>query len=377
MLPQLSHNLARFTSLPVRVQDEAQTWMHILQAVAGAANKSAAIRYQAERHVHMRGFSAKNIIRKYYAWRKAPNDMTVLINKARLPARQANDMGTRLPSDFIHWWKKLCERNQRKSKPAYRDLCRRWRNGDDIPGYGTWRDWYAAQHDAPAPDGYVPELPRGWSYGNLMRHAPAEFELAAARIGRAAVARFRPLVFTSRVGLEVGQFYVFDDLEHDLKVNVPGVNHIAMRPLELAALDLFSGCKFAYGLKPTLIDDDGAKEKLKEREMRFLLAYILTRLGYGRRARRFAWSTARPPYGSRSRKCSRTLRTARSRCRAPASRARPPSTDITRGGRRVTSASKRPWSRTTIWRITSWPRCRGRWAFRVTARRRRSTAWTA
>lgn len=73
---------------------------------------------------------------------------------------------------------------------------------------------------------------------------------------------------------------MFDDLWHDIQVNYLGVNRRSMRPLELAAMDVFSGCKFAYGLKPMMETDDGTQIRLKEREMLFLLAHILCNIGY-------------------------------------------------------------------------------------------------
>jgi hypothetical protein len=103
------------------------------------------------------------------------------------------------------------------------------------------------------------KFPSGWSQANLNRHAPSKFELAVARIGREAAAQFRRKVHTTRRGLAVGQFYLFDDLEYDKKVNFPG-NRIATKPLGLCGLDLFSACFIALGFKPTLIDIEGAKK---------------------------------------------------------------------------------------------------------------------
>ena len=139
----------------------------------------------------------------------------------------------------------------------------------NIPGYKT------------PPPAEANGRPYGWTYGNLMRHAPSKFELTVRRHGRSAAAKYRPLVFTTRKGLKVGQFFLFDDMWHDIKVNYLGVNRKSLRPLELSCLDLLSGCKVAYGMRPRIENEvTGKHEQIKEREMRFLLAVILTTIGY-------------------------------------------------------------------------------------------------
>ena len=259
MIPR--HDNPEFAQLPDRIKKEITLWEKILEEICRAEKKGEAIRELSLQFSHIRGFSEMNIRRKYNTIRRT-NDWRCLINHSKHPGEKQ-----RLPAEFIEFWKSLCEKNQRNSRPAHRELIRRWEAGMDIPGY------------ADLPSAEMNGLPRGWTYRNLMRHAPTKFELTARRKGRSAAAKYRPLVFTTRAGLKVGQYYIFDDLEHDIKVNVLGINRQAMRPLELCALDLVSGCKIAWGMKPT-IENDGKKEKLKEREMRFLLAHILTNIGY-------------------------------------------------------------------------------------------------
>lgn len=249
---------------------------HLLDIFAGALNATNRKKYFHEVAENRRGFTCKSLIRKFYAWMNAGCDWHVLIDKAR---EQSGSI--ELPEEFVEHWKGLCERNQRKCRPAYVKLCHAWRTGESIPGYGTWREWFRKEYDAMPPDVCsAPIIPKGWSYRNLMRFRPSKVELKAARIGRSAARSLAPLVFTTRVGSAVGKFIVFDDLEHDNKVNFLGVNRAAMTPLELAAMDLFSGSKFAYGVKPMMENDEGVKQKIKGREMRFLLASVLTQTGY-------------------------------------------------------------------------------------------------
>lgn len=255
------NELQYFAGLPETVRLETKLWLNIISHIQAAERPMTEIAIQARRMAGQKGFSKVNMVRKYYAL-KHGGSWRCLVNHAKVCRKVVS-----LPEAFIEYWKACCERNQRKSRPAHRALIEEWRSGAQIPGYET------------RPAAGIGGIPDGWSYRNLMKYAPTPYELGVARIGRSAAANCRPLVYSTRVGLEPGQFYFFDDLEHDLKVNFIGINRKAMRPLELCCMDLFSACKVAWGMKPT-IEDDGIKQKLKDREMRFLLAYVLTRIGY-------------------------------------------------------------------------------------------------
>jgi hypothetical protein len=246
-------DLSEYLQLPADVRQEVDAWLAELAAVARPIQRSLAA--VAARM----GVSLPTARRKYDLWRPARN-WKALVNRAKVPPERG------LPDDFTDWWKKLCEQNGRKCKPAYREFCRRWKAGEPIPGLDNTLPRY--------------ELPPGTSYDNLIRFRPTKFELTAARIGRSAAADRRPLVFTTRVGLAVGQYLVFDDMWHDFKVVAVGQRR-AMRLLQLHAHDLFSGCQFARGIKPRLEDEaTGKSVGLKEDEMLFLLAHVLDTYGY-------------------------------------------------------------------------------------------------
>jgi hypothetical protein len=182
------------------------------------------------------------------------------VNRARVPDNRGLD------PDFVEWWKKLCLENGRKCKPAYREFVRRFRAGEPIEGMEPG----VSRHS----------LPMGYTYANLIRYKPSKFELAAARIGRSAASSFRPKVFLTRVGLKVGQRYIFDDMWHDFKVVVVGQRQ-ARRLLQLHAHDLLSACQFARGLKARVEDpDSGRSVNLTEEEMLFLVIHVLNEFGY-------------------------------------------------------------------------------------------------
>jgi hypothetical protein len=263
-----------YAVLPDDVRKEVHAWFVAVQPLLGGnveGGMMAAYRRLSQQfNVSMATVRGKVAAIRTLGWRGA-------VNHAKVPA------GRKLPRAFIEHWRRLCEENQRNCKQAYNKLVYQWKYTDEpIPGYET------------QPPASIGGIPRGWHYGNLMRYAPTKFELTAARVGRSAAATYRQKILTTRVGLEVMQYCLFDDLEHDALTNLVGVNKQARRPLELGAFDLFSGCKFAYGLKPILDGDDGAKQMLRGRDMRFLLALVLTQIGYRLAGTTFVveWGTA-------------------------------------------------------------------------------------
>lgn len=244
--------LVEFQRLPDDVRCEVERWLRELSAVGKPIQRSLA-------NVAARlGVSLATARAKYDAWRKS-QDWRVLMDRRRVPENRDLD------PDLIEYWKGLCEQNARKCMPAHRELQRRYFAGEAIPGI---------------PAGPRLHLPRGLSYANLIRHRPTNFELTAARIGRTAASGMGPMVFTTRVGMEVGQRYVFDDMWHDFKVVVMGQRR-ACRLLQLHAHDIFSGCQFARGIKPRIEDpESGQSVGLTLDEMLFLVVHVLADTGY-------------------------------------------------------------------------------------------------
>jgi hypothetical protein len=169
-------------------------------------------------------------------------------------------------------WKKLCERNGRKSRPEYETLVRMWKQRDPeiaaIPEYSEFPGW--------------PALPCGWTYANLMRYGPSDYELEAVRRGKARCALVAPGVFTTRKGLYVGSHYLFDDKWHDFFVNSFAEKRHG-RPLEVYSLDLFSACKRRWGVRVRTQDDEGNYKGVAGVMMRYVLAATLYLDGYSPR----------------------------------------------------------------------------------------------
>jgi len=71
------------------------------------------------------------------------------------------------------------------------------------------------------------------------KYRPTAYADKVASIGIAAAAEFAPGLLSTRVGLPFGSKFVFDDIWHDFKVNVPGqmgARRLLQFPLPGAAL---------------------------------------------------------------------------------------------------------------------------------------------
>lgn len=262
------------------MRDDVRFRLLAVKSIHEARFKVRAAKSLAAQWNGRRGFKANTLMRLYYEFVRT-NDWRVLVDRHRagkawrLAKGSAEDYGIAGRPEFIAEFKRRCEINQRKIAPAIRSLRRdlkAWRQGDRsraIPGYTR-----------PPADDPATGLPHGWNEGNLYRYAPSKLELTAARIGPMAAGMHRLPVLTSRVGLAVGEFFLFDDHEFNLKVNFPGQSR-AMRPMMFGALDLLSGCLFGQGFRPTLWDDKEQKKSvLKESDFRWFVIHILLTHGY-------------------------------------------------------------------------------------------------
>ena len=207
--------------------------------------------------------SPSTVKSKYYSLH-ANNDWRVFVD-SRHNIKPATSCRTASLS-FQAYFKTICEKNQRSTAAAIRDLKRRWKNKEEIPGYEDFPSW--------------PAYPAGWSSRNLSRLAPTKTELAAMRFGLKTAAKHLSQIYSTRVGLWPGAYYQFDDVWHDNYVRIG--NHVT-RVLELGALDVLSGCRFAFGAKPRMPKADGnGKQNLTEKEMRLFLAGVLYNHGYNK-----------------------------------------------------------------------------------------------
>lgn len=277
---------ARFAALDDANKERVELWRAVMRAVLTAKPKGRAISEQAARMRHVKGFSEAQIERVMYKFLDAGD-----WSKAFTDQRGRGDRDDTTTDSEHELFRKYAGENQRgKLYPAWQRMMTDLRAGCLMDGIGddgapgTWRNLYAREF----PDRRVPDqcpidyVPRGWSYDSFWRARPTKFQITAITVGRQAAAKYRPGVMTTRVGSYVMQGIILDDLWHDQLVNLPGVNKAAHWPLELAAIDFASGCKFAFGFKPEIEGDDGTRERIRTRETRFFLAHILTTWGWAR-----------------------------------------------------------------------------------------------
>lgn len=219
-----------------------------------------------------RSLSAKSFQRLFAAWKKE--------GWTALCAEYAS-IRNRLPRAFILHWQKLYVRFKadRSGRRAHEELIgewNRWRRNapgaKPIPGYAV-----------PPEEFGTTGVPFGWSERNLMRHVPDRITVEAVRRGRHAAAELAPMTLTTRRSLEPGMVYMFDDVWHDLKVSFPGQREL-IRPIELGAIDVASGCKIAYGMRPRVWIDGETKgtghyEGLRGTDMAMVVADVLCNCG--------------------------------------------------------------------------------------------------
>jgi hypothetical protein len=143
------------------------------------------------------------------------------------------------------------------------------------------RDWRAGKIATTQPLDAMRGHPVGWGYRNLVRHQPTDYELAAVRGGKVRAADYRPQVLTTRAGLRCGQYLVGDDVHHDHVIHWRG-HRAPVRCVEASVLDLFPGFLCQWGLRARRLREDGTRENLSEKEVRWTVAAAMR--GYGYRA---------------------------------------------------------------------------------------------
>jgi hypothetical protein len=270
-------DLSYFSSLPATVQDEVRKRLYIMAFIFTSKKINPACKFVA---ANLRPFGGElswsRIRALFYSYRDgngkyAARDWRILVNWAKAGGTAS------LPPKFVEFWRTLCERHQRATTNAHRELLQIWRTRFDaqlhevkeIPGYPAW------PVSEPETD-----LPAGWTPGNLARYTPDKFELAAARIGIQKASALGFKIRTSRVGLRLGEFMEFDDHEFNVKVNFPGQLR-SMRPRCFGAVDALTDCMFSMVIKPTFWDIEAqAKKVLGEKDFMWFIVAVLTHRGY-------------------------------------------------------------------------------------------------
>ncbi|HEY8836679.1 MAG TPA: hypothetical protein VIO16_03155, partial [Dehalococcoidia bacterium] len=125
----------------------------------------------------MRGYGASNLRALFYKWQEGGWKM--------LP-RQFTNGSTPLPVDFVQYLRAQMENNARSMRQAMNLIRRDWFAGKDIPGFGTWREWYATQWPEQDIPSVCPGEPKGWGKSNLYALQPVKVQRALKTRGLAS-----------------------------------------------------------------------------------------------------------------------------------------------------------------------------------------------
>lgn len=225
--------------------------------------------------------SCATAYRKLAAWRRG--GLLAIADGRKL--RKAAPGGVQGNREFCEYWQTLQGENARSDTAAWRKLIARLAGGSEIPGMGTWREVWAAEHGGARPGKDMPcpysesDPPRGWTLQNLRRVGLDAFGKLAARrgMGVATLAAVPPVMRT-RADLQLCQVVQVDDMWHEAKVAYAGNKH-AQRVVELSMIDVLTGKVICWLCKPVRETENGQREVLRARWMRFLLAHLLCDVG--------------------------------------------------------------------------------------------------
>lgn len=260
LIPIPAHD-ADWLSLPAKSRVQAHLWMISLRGIPA----NLPVRGPGgiiDRLARENGTSAAKARETWYAWRKSGGDWRVLVNRNTLKSRNKTE-GIHSPQ-FRAWGRAILDKYQRSEAQGIEEIIARIASGrESIPGLENWTG---------------PGLPPGCSAPNLRRVlARTKAEKQQAQWGSRAAASVLPYVRSTRVGLSVGEQYMFDDVWHDHYVTVAGK---PVRVLEFGAHDVASGCRFDWGHMPHVMLETGNRKSLDNEMFRQFLANILYKTGF-------------------------------------------------------------------------------------------------
>jgi hypothetical protein len=227
------------------------------------------------------GFSAPSLRRHYYAWREG--GWTALLRGYRGKDRE------HVPAEFVEHFKAMAEQNCRSMRQAMAAIVRQWMLGEPIPGYGTWREWFATKYPSrPVPES-CPEVPRGWGKSNLYALAPTRAERLMMTRGIVAAKAHLPSLVRDTSTLLPLQLITIDDFEVDQRCfyHDPVRRIRAICPMRgVLAMDVATRRVLGVLMKPRFRDDEQEQgdgtQAITRAEVRLLLYGVFRDYGVPR-----------------------------------------------------------------------------------------------
>ena len=275
-VPKADHD--EFYALPGDVQDDVTMMLRLLSRIDSAPRKRRVQQMKVESAVFRgrRGSGWRTIRAKYYAYRNS-GDWRVLKNKSKTQNGKKP-----LHKDFVQYFQGKCDNHKRVVNSAIDEVYADWYAGEEIPAYGTWREWWGRQAEyktRPLPEECPTELPDGWSRGNLQKYKPHRTQRELTTKGIFAALGTIPTCISTREGLRPFEYLAFDDAETDFSI----VHHETAQVCKLEGLfgkDVATDVWLRFGLRPGIKMPDGKRESLKRQDMLELAVQILMTYGY-------------------------------------------------------------------------------------------------
>lgn len=194
-----------------------------------------------------KGWSKHNLKTLFYSWVKQ-RDWRML--------RRGYTHESSLPVEFVGYLRAMVLVEHRSRKQAMHRVREGWRNGDHVPGYGTWRAWFAVKYqDREVPKGFCGDYPGSWSDRNLYNQMPSRVQHRYATRGFTAAQPDLPHLIRDTSALRPLEMVVFDDFKTDIRVTAynPVLKKWEIVPCAgLLALDVATRRVLNFALVPRL-----------------------------------------------------------------------------------------------------------------------------
>lgn len=153
--------------------------------------------------------SCKNLYRIFNEWEANPQAWSLV--------RKWSGGRTSIPSELVaEIRRRATQSGIPTASVAINSILKDWASGVSIPGVGTWREWWHANHASkPAPD-RAPKFP--WHPNTLYRYLPKKESAlrAAGNLGISAALDYLVSVERDSSLLKPGEVYVLDDVRLDI-----------------------------------------------------------------------------------------------------------------------------------------------------------------